>query len=171
MGEVLKQMENRGVSFFIIWILPLLAMIGLIAIVYWLRELFKETQIKMAGEYQPQNSGIRAEMIMSASISSILGRAGGLKYELNTNNNKDFLLEAKVPIQAARFTKPRDIVVRPEHLPIMIECENSFWKRMRNKILSVPAPRIIVKRFTEKGLIWDEENTTGTDITIEFYPK
>ena len=98
--------------------------------------------------------------------------SGGPKFELNTNNGKERRLEAEVPIQSLRFTKPKDIVIRPDHpLPVVIECENSTWRRLRDKLLFIRRPRIIVKGFTEKGIIWDEENTTGLDIAIEFYPK
>ena len=152
MGDVLNFVFNTKAGIFVIQAL------GILLVWLAVRE-----HLKVAKEYQPQKPGVAACVI--------IGRTGGLKFELNTNNKKERLLEAKVPIQSARFTKPRDIVVRPEDLPIMIECENSFWKRMRNKILSMPTPRIIVKRFTEQGIIWDEESTNGTDITIEFYPK
>ena len=169
MGEVLGQVETKGFLLFLfLWILPLLLAISLIAIGYWVKNLIKGYKTKSAGEYQPKTLG--DEVIIKAHPPTIiLGKAGGLRFELNTN--KEQLLEATVPIQSARFIKPRDIVVRPEYLPIMIECENSFWKRMRNKLLFVPRPRIIVKRFTEKGIIWDEEYTTGADIAIEFYAK
>jgi len=152
MGNILNFIFNTKAGIFVIQAL------GILLIWLAIRE-----HLKVAKEYQPQKSDVAA--------SVIVGRTGGLKFELNTNNKKERLLEAKVPIQSARFTKPRDIVVRPEYLPIIIECENSSWKRMRNKILAIPTPRIIVKRFTEQGIIWDEENTNGIDITIEFYPK
>ena len=152
MGNILNFIFNTKAGVFIIQAL------GILLVWIAVRE-----HLKVEKEYQSQKSGVAA--------SVIVGRTGGLKFELNTNNKKERLLEAKVPIQSARFTKPRDIVVRPEYLPIIIECENSSWKRMRNKILSIPTPRIIVKQFTEQGIIWDEENTKGTDITIEFYPK
>jgi len=171
MAEVLEQAENKIASFFIIWVLPLLVTIGLIAIVIWTWGLVKEMRIRATNEYQPQEIGTANLVLKGHRPSIIVGKAGGLKFELNTNNKKDFVLEAKVPVQSARFTKPNDIIVRPEYLPVIIECENSLWKQMRNTIFSVPRPRIIVKGFTEKGIIWDEENTEGTDITIEFYPK
>jgi len=160
MGNILNFIFNTKAGIFVIQAL------GILLVWLAVRE-----HLKVAKEYQPQKSGVAASVGLSASASVIVGRTGGLKFELNTNNKKERLLEAKVPIQSARFTKPRNIVVRPEYLPIIIECENSSWKRMRNKILSIPIPRIIVKRFTEQGIIWDEENTKGTDITIEFYPK
>lgn len=160
MGNILNFIFNTKAGIFVIQAL------GLLLVWLAVRE-----HLKVAKEYQPQKSGVATSVSLSASVSVIVGRSGGLKIELNTNNKKDRLLEAKIPIQSARFIKPRDIIVRPEYLPIMIECENSSWKRMRNKILSIPTPRIIVKRFTEQGMIWDEENTSGTDITIEFYPK
>ena len=153
MGDILNFIFNTKAGILVIQALGLLLL--------WLAV---REHLKAAKEYQPQK---KAGVVASA----IVGRTGGLKFELNTNNKKDWLLETKVPIQSARFTKPRDIVVRPEYLPIIIECEDSPWKRMRNKILSIPTPRIIVKRFTEQGIIWDEENTNGTDIMIEFYPK
>jgi hypothetical protein len=120
--------------------------------------------LKVAREYQPQKSG-------GGSLSLTIVKSGGLKLELDTNNKKDRLVEVKMPIQSARFIKPRDVIIRPEYLPVKIGCENSFWKRQKNKILSIPKPQIIVKGFTEKGIIWDEENTSGADITVEFYPK
>jgi hypothetical protein len=122
--------------------------------------------LKAVKEYQPQKLGT-----LSASAIVIVGSTSGLKFELNTSNKKGRLLEAKVPIQSAWFTKPRDKVVRPEDLPVIIECENNFWKRLKNKIVSVPTPRIIVKGFTEQGIIWDEENTNGADIIIELIAK
>lgn len=152
MGNILNFIFNTRAGILVIQAL------GLLLIWLAVRE-----HLKAVKEYQPQKSGFAASAIVTGS--------GGLKFELNTNNKKDRLVEAKVPIQSARFTKPRDIIVRPEHLPHIIERENSFWKRMKNKILSIPAPRIIVKQFTEQGIIWDEENTSRTDITIEFYPK
>lgn len=160
MGDILNFIFNTKAGIFVIQAL------GLLLVWLAVRE-----HLKVAKKYQSQESGVAANIGVKASVSVIVGKGGGLKFELNTNNRKDMLLEAKVPIQSARFTKPRDIVVRPEYLPIIIECENSFWKRMKNKILSIPTPRIIVKRFTEQGIIWDEENTNGADITIEFYPK
>ena len=171
MGEVLEQVENTGISFLIIWILPIFAAIGLIAIAVWILGLIREIKIKAIGEYQPQKSGFNDVIDIADSVSRILGKAGGLKFELNTNNKKDFSLEAKVPIQSARFTKPEEKVVRPDFLPVNIECEKSFWKRMRNKMLSVPKPRIVIKRFTKMGIIWDEENTNGADVAVEYYPK
>ena len=160
MGNILNFLFNTRAGIFAIQAL------GLLLVWLAVRE-----HLKVAKEYQPQKSGVAGGVGLSASATVILGGTGGLKFELNTNNKKERLLEAKVPIQSVRFTKPRDIVVRPEYLPIIIECENSSWKRMKNKILSIPTPRIIVKRFTEQGIIWDEENTKGTGITIEFYPK
>lgn len=170
MGEVLEQMESKGFLLFLfLWILPLLLTISLFATGIWVRNRIKNYKTKVATEYQPKSSGTKIGVAVTASI--IVGKAGGLKHELNTNNKKNRLLEAKVPIQAIRFIKPTEIVVRPDYLPVIIECEKAFWKRFRNKLLFVSRPRIIVKRFTEKGIIWDEENTTGADITIEFYPK
>lgn len=172
MGEVLEQMESKGFLLFLfLWILPLLLTISLFAAGVWVRNLIKNYKTKVASIYQPQKSGQKGGLIISESVSFVIGAASGLKFELKTNNENERLLEAKVPIQSARFIKPRDIVVRPDYLPVMIECENSFRKRMRNKILSVATPRIIVKQFTEKGIIWDEDNTIKTDIVIEFYPK
>lgn len=160
MGDILNFVFNTRAGILIIQAL------GILLVWLAVREY-----LKVAKEYQPQKSGVTTSVALSPSVSIILGKAGGLKFNLNTNNKKDRLLEAKVPIQSARFTKPRDIIVRPEYLPVIIECETSPWRRMRNKILSVPVPRIIVRRFTEQGIIWDEENTSGTDVTIEFYPK
>ena len=153
MGDILNFVFNTRAGILVILVL------GFLLLWFAVRE-----HLKIAKEYQPQKLG-------SGSLSLTVVKSGGLKFELNTNNKKDRSLEAKEPIQSARFIKPRDIVVRRGDLPIIIECENSFWKRVRNKILSIPTPRIIVKQFTEQGIIWDEENTSGTDITIEFYPK
>jgi len=170
MGEVLKQMESRGVSFFILWILPLLATIGVIAIAVWVGNLFVKFKTKVAGGYQPKSTRTVVAVMSTASV--IIGKTGGLKYELNTNNEKNRLLEATVPIQSVRFTKPTDKVIRRgDSLPVILECERNPWKRFRNKLLSVPKPRIIIKSFTEKGIKWDEENTGTADIFIEFYPK
>ena len=171
MGEVLEQMENNGLSLFILWVLPLLGTIGLIAIGIYLWQLFRAMQRKAAGEYQPQKSRANVVVLEDPSVGTIVGRGGGLEYELNTHNKKGFLLEAKVPIQSARFTKPKEIIVRPDYLPIIVECENSLWKRMRNKILFVPSPRIVVNSFTEKGITWDEQNTDGAEVAIEFYHR
>src|SRR4030042_296174 len=160
MGDILYFIFNTKAGILVIQAL------GLLLIWLAVRE-----HLKIAKEYQPQKSGVDTNLGASSSVSVILGKSGGLKFELDTNNKKDRPLEAKVPIQSARFIKPRDVIVRPDNLPHIIECETSFWKRMKNKILSVPTPRIIVKRFTEQGIIWDEENTNGTDITIEFIAK
>jgi len=169
LSEVLEQVEAKGWSFLILWVMPLLAVISLTAIGYYIWNLIKGYKTKVQGEYQPQS--VSKITITTHAPSVIVGKAGGLVYDLNTNNKKNRLLEAQIPIQAVRFTKPKDVVVRPTFLPVVIECESSFWKRIRNKLLSVPNPRIIVKRFTEKGVVWDEENTTGADIFIEFYAK
>ena len=169
MSEVLEQVEAKGISFLILWVLPLLAVISSVAIAYWIWNLIKGYKAKVQGEYQPQS--VSKITITTHSPSVIVGKAGGLVYDLNTNNKKNRLLEAQMPIQAVRFTKPKDVVVRSTFLPVVIECESSFWKRFRNKLLSVPKPRIIVKKFTPKGVVWDEENTVGAQIYVEFYPK
>lgn len=168
MGEVLEQMESKGFLLFLfLWILPILLTISLFAAGVWARNLIKNYKTKVATEYQPKSPRVVVGLSVTATV--IVGKAGGLIYDLNTNNKKNRLLEAKVPIQAVRFTKPKDVVVRPTFLPVVIECESSFWKRFRNKLLSVPKPRIIVKSFTDKGVVWDEENTVGADIFVEFY--
>ena len=169
-GKVEKQMETNGISFFILWVLPLLGAIGLLAIVGWVWGFIKEIQIKARDEYQPRSP--TAIIGMVGSVSLLHGETGGLKWHFNTNDKKDYLLEAPVPIQSVRFTKPTDIIIKRDALlPIMVDCESNPLKRIRNKIFSVPKPQISVKRFTEKGIIFDEENTDGTDISLEFYPK
>ena len=146
--EVLEQMESKGfLPFLFLWILPLLLTISLFATGIWGRNLIKNYKTKVATEYQPKSSVATIGAAVTATI--IVGKSGGLKYELNTINKKNRLLEANVPIQAMRFIKPAEIVVRPDYLPVIIECEKVFWKRFRNKLLFVSRPRIIVKRFTE----------------------
>jgi hypothetical protein len=89
-------------------------------------------------------------IIKTFAPSVIIGKAGGLKYELNTASTEDRHLEATMPIQSVRFTKPTDKVIRrDDSLPVILECERRFWKRFRNNLLSVPKPRIIVKSFTQ----------------------
>ncbi len=170
MGEVLEQIEANWLSLFILWILPLLAAIGLVAIANWVWKLIKRYKTKTEGEYQVRSSSNITIKTFAPSI--IIGKAGDLKYELNAANKKDRLLEAKVPIQSVRFLKPIDKVIRRgDSLPVIIECERNCWKRFRNKLLFVLKPQIIVKCFTENGVKWDEENIEGADISIEFYPK
>ncbi len=164
-------METKGFFLFLfLWILPLLLTISLISTGYWVINLTKGYKTKLAGEYQPKTLS-DVVSITAHPPSIVLGKGGGLKFELNTNNEKERLLEAEVPIQSLRFTKPKEQVIRPDNLPIIIECEKSARKRLRNKLMAVPRPRIVVKRFTEKGIIWDEDNTAGIDIAIEFCPK
>lgn len=170
MGEVLEQMEVNGLNFFILWILPLLATIGLVAIANRVWNLIKNYKTKIEVEYQPQSSSNITITTFAPSV--IIGKAGDLKYELDTANEKDRLLEAKMPIQSVRFLKPVDKVIRRgDSLPVIIECERKSWKRFRNKLLSVLKPQLIVKCFTENGIKWDEENTRGVDISLEFYPN
>jgi len=171
MGEVLEQVENRGLSFLILWILPLFAAIGVLAILIWIVDAVKELKHKVVGEYTPQATVIQTQLGATVHpISVIKGSGNGLKHELWTVNGKARHIESKTPIRALRFNKPKDIIIRRDDLPVIFDCENSFWKRLRNRLLFIPNPRIIVKAFTEKGVIWDEENTNGQYIEIEFYP-
>lgn len=59
-------------------------------------------------------------------------------------------------------------VVRPDELPAFVPCERKILRRLRNWILGIPTPRIVVKSFTDKGIIFDEENTDGTEVIVEF---
>ncbi len=89
--------------------------------------------------------------------------------EFNTNNKQNRKMECDIAIQSVRFIEPIEKVIRPEYLPAFVSCEPSRLKRLRNSILGIHSPRIVIKKFTEKGIIFDEENTNGTNVIIEFY--
>jgi hypothetical protein len=43
--------------------------------------------------------------------------------------------------------------------------------RLRNRILGIPAPRIAVTEFTERGIVLDEEHTYGIDVKLRLMAK
>jgi len=158
MGDILNFAFNTQAGYFIFLLIGLL--------ILWLA--VKE-HLKLAREYQPRSS--KGAVTQTSVPTSTIGNYSDIACDLSTNNVKGRLVEASVPIQSVRFTKPKEKIVRPEHLPDFIDCEKSFLKRFRNSLLSLPKPRIIITHFTEKGIIWDEENTSGANIHIDFYSK
>jgi len=85
LSEVLEQVEAKGWSFLILWVMPLLAVISLTAIGYYLWNLIKGYKTKVQGEYQPQS--VSKIVIKTHGPSVIVGKAGGLVYDLNTNKS------------------------------------------------------------------------------------
>jgi hypothetical protein len=99
MGEILKQMENNWLSFFILWICPLLTAIGLIAIFSWVWGYIKTVKEKAVNGYQTKQPNPPNISIQCFTPSIVTGNTGGLKWGFNTNNKKDFLIEADIPVQ------------------------------------------------------------------------
>lgn len=97
--------------------------------------------------------------------------SNGFIVQSTTKNEKGRLLGIEQPIQSARFIKPVERVVRHDDLPVLIPFERNIIKKFKNWVFSVPVQRIVVQEFTEEGIIFDEENTDGAEIKIQFYKK
>jgi hypothetical protein len=61
-------------------------------------------------------------------------------------------------VQAIQFLEPVNAVVRGDELPKKIWLDSRTEKIM-GSFLRVPRPNIKVTAFTERGFVWDEENT------------
>lgn len=94
----------------------------------------------------------------------------GNRFEFTTQNNHDVKFEYNQPIQAARFIKPVEKIIRPSDAPTSVHCEPNPLLRFRNKIFLIPTPRIVVKQFVDNGIIFDEENTYGVKYIVELTP-
>lgn len=136
--------------------------------VYVIRWIWMIERARAAAEYQPKPQMAPA---IPETMIVLLSTADGLRYEWTTNNGKAQRREASIPIQAVTFIKPTEKVVRRGHAPVPVDCERDSWKRLRNAILVFPKPRIIIRRFTDKGIVYDEENTVGVSVVIEFTPQ
>jgi len=135
---------------------------------------FRRYIIFLLREYQkPPTMTIASNGTLTAvaRVFPLHGFTAGREFRFTTQNEKNFKYEYNQPIQAIHFTKPVDKIVRLSEVPVLIDCESSFWCRLRNRILGIPAPRIVIKQFTENGFIWDEENTYGVDGILELTIK
>lgn len=138
----------------------------IIAVIYFRRYLLYLTR-----EYQKPPSvpkGLPGSVIMN--FPGFIGIGTGTKFDSTTQNTKNHQFEFDKPIQAVRFIKPIEKVIRPKDIPAVVQCEHRILWRLRNKLLGIAEPRIIVKQFTEMGIIWDEENTYGVDFSLELTP-
>lgn len=71
-------------------------------------------------------------------------------------------------IQAIRFVTPVEITIRENQLPKAVNLEPKLWNRLLCFLFG-GSPRIIVKRFTGKEILFDEESTWNQDVNVEFY--
>ncbi|MGD0855623.1 MAG: hypothetical protein ABSA18_07435 [Dehalococcoidia bacterium] len=102
--------------------------------------------------------------------TGFIGLGIGARYEFTTQNSINNKFEYNSPIQSVRFIKPVEKIIFPTDVPAFVHCENRIIYRLRNRILGIPTPRIMVKQFTERGIIFDEENTYGIDAVLELTP-
>ena len=130
--------------------------------------------LKAASQYQPAKKS-DSSLSLSTEVHLMLIRGGPLaRLEWNTHNQKDSVLGDERVIggmQAARFIEPVEKIIRVDGLPAFVSCEPRLWKRARNHLLGVPQPRIVVKQFTNNGILFDEENTQGLNVVVELYGK
>ncbi|RPJ63720.1 MAG: hypothetical protein EHM12_01605 [Dehalococcoidia bacterium] len=122
-------------------------------------------------DYQKKPTGKLKDGAITVTMLPLKGMMIGPRFTFMTQNDTSFKFEYNQPVQAAHFIKPVDKVIRPDDIPVFVHCEPNFWRRLRNKIFCIPTPRIVVKQFTDKGIVWDEENTYGIDVILELTPK
>ena len=107
--------------------------------------------LKVASQYQPARKPNAIDSLTS-SVSLTLIRGGPIaKIEWDTHDQKNKVLEDERVtggMQSARFIEPVEKVVRANNLPAYVPCESRLLKRVRNSLLGVPQPRIVVKQFT-----------------------
>jgi len=72
-------------------------------------------------------------------------------------------------IQSIRFTKPVEMMINENQLPKAINLEPKSWKRLSYFFLGIPQPRIVVKKFFGKEILFDEESTGTRDVNVEIY--
>ena len=119
--------------------------------------------------YQPTSSN--PSLVMSTTVDIRVIRGGPIAIiEWDTRNKKNLRIEDMRVIggtQFVRFIIPTKKTIRKMDLPCVIHCEQKLLKRIRNRIMGIPAPQIVIKAFTENGVIIDEENSEGVSAAME----
>lgn len=145
------------------WGLLLFLICGLV--VEW---LFVKAHLDAAKEYQGKSPS--ETTVLSDTVYKMVRRAGPIpSFEFNTQNRSNEKLEVEEHVQSVRFIKPTERVIRANELPSFVYCEHKRILRLRNWVFGIAKPRIVVKEFTENGIVFDEENTSGTEVVVEFY--
>lgn len=170
MGKVVGKVEGDSLKTVLVWIIPLAFAISTVAILSWGWGFIGSLRAKIMKEYKSDSGRVEIERVRETGVL-ILQDKSQLKVKTFTQNATGRSLHTDVPIQSARFIKPTEKIVRPDHLPDTIPCEKSRLRMLRNWLFLVPKPRIVVRGFTDVGIIVDEENTEGQQLEVEFYPK
>lgn len=147
------------------WGSNILIIAGLIILAAGIRK-----HINVSTEYQGQPKP--ANVSISSSLTKVLKKSGPpTLVDFDTANKKNRQMKCDYAVQSVRFIKPIEKVIRQQDIPVEIPCEPQRLKRLRNRIFGIRSPRIVVKGFIKQGIIFDEVNTHGVNVVIEFYEK
>lgn len=110
--------------------------------------------LALEAHMEQEGSGERLWSVMASPV-----RGGPLRLQFVTRNLAERYLqtEIKTPLDVLRFTKPVERVVRETDLPAEI---------------ALPRGRkLVVKRFTENGIVLGEVRTSGVMVEAELYEQ
>jgi hypothetical protein len=122
----------------------------LISVIYFRRYLIYLTrQYQKPPLHESRATGIKL-------FPSAIGT--GTEWTFTTSNapSPSWKFEYTEPIQSVRFMEPVEKFIWPTDHDPYVDCEHRILVRWRNKLLGIPTPRIVVKQFTEKGIILAE---------------